>query len=101
MRLIALIIAFSLFSLSGTAEAQMSASKDAQYLATIKAVADFKINDEENLREIERLRENKRFNQKLQKMLDQLDNKRTKNSKNKRVLQILEEAGKEIYNILN
>lgn len=101
MRIMWLIIAFSVFSLSSTANAQMSASRDAQYLATIKAVADFKINDEENLREIEKLRENKRFNQKLQKMLSQLDNSRTKNSKNKKVLQILEEAGKEIYNILN
>ena len=50
--------------------AQYSASKDAQYLAVVKAVANYKINDEENLRQVEKLRENEAFNRKLQKMLE-------------------------------
>ncbi len=99
MRIIFLSIAAALL-LPVSAAAQMSASKDAQYLATIKAVSAYKINDEETLRDIERLRENKRFNNDLQKMLNKLQNTRTKNSDNKKVLQILENAGKQIYDIL-
>ena len=69
-------------------------------MATIKAVADFKINDEENLQAVEALRQNRAFNQKLQKMLNKLSNERTKNTTNRKVLQILEKAGKDIYNLL-
>lgn len=83
-----------------TVSAQMSASKDAQYLATIKAVSAYKINDEETLRDIEKLRQNKRFNSELQSMLNQLQNTRTKDSKNKKVLKILQDAGKQIYDTL-
>lgn len=86
--------------MSSPAAAQMAASKDAQYLATVKAVANYKINDEEELRNIERLRENEAFNRQLQKMMGKLQNTRTKDNKNQRVLQILKQAGKEIYDIL-
>lgn len=81
--------------------AQYSASKDAQYLAVVKAVANYKINDEENLRQVERLRENENFNRKLQKMLEKLSNSRTKDTTNRKVLQILERAGKDIYDLLD
>ena len=47
------------------AKAQYSSQKDAVYMATIKAVADYKINDEENLKNVEDLRQNKRFLQEL------------------------------------
>ena len=86
---------------AGDVNAQYSASKEAQYLAVVKAVANVKINDEENLRQVEKLRENTRFNEKLQKMLNKLDNSRNKDSKNRKVLQILERAGKEIYDLLD
>ncbi len=85
---------------SFSANAQYSSTKNAQYLATIKAVANYKINDEEEYRNVERLRQDARFNQKLQSMLNKLQNSKTKNSDNKRVLQILEDAGKQIYDIL-
>ena len=81
------------------AKAQTAASKDAQYLAIVKAVADFKINDEEHLRNMEKLRQNKRFYDKLKKMLSKLSNNRTKDSTNKKVLDILENAGKELDQI--
>ncbi len=81
--------------------AQYSASKDAQYLAVVKAVANYKINDEENLRQVEKLRENEAFNRKLQKMLEKLSNSRTKDTTNRKVLQILERAGKDIYDLLD
>ena len=83
------------------AYAQFSASKDAQYLATVKAVANYKIEDEELQRDIAKLRQNKAFNEKLQKMLDKLNNRRTKDAKNRKVLKILEEAGEQIYNLLD
>ncbi len=83
------------------AKSQFSAQKDAQYIATLKAVVNYKINDEENLSNIEKLRENARFNQKLQRMLDKLQNTRTKNSTNQKVYDIMIKAGKEIYNALD
>ena len=57
--------------------------------------------DEENIRNIERLREDRRFNEKVQKMLDKLSNNRSKNTTNRKVLQILEQAGKDLYNLLD
>lgn len=83
------------------ANAQYSASKDAQYMATVKAVANFKIEDEEISRDIAKLRQNKAFNEKLQKMLEKLSNRRTKDTTNRKVLQILEEAGEQIYKLLD
>lgn len=100
MRLSFMVLAAALLTFATPSAAQMSASKNAQYLATIKAVANYKIDDEEEIRNVERLRENERFNRQLQKMMSKLQNTRTKDSKNKRILQILEDAGKEIYDIL-
>lgn len=82
------------------ARAQYSSQMDAAYLATLKAVADYKINDEENLDEVEELRQDERFNKKLRKMLNKLDNRKSKNSENKRVYEILKKAGRDIYNEL-
>lgn len=100
MRISLIVLAIALLGFAAPSSAQMSASKNAQYLATIKAVADYKINDEEELRNVERLRQNERFNRQLQDMMSRLQNTRTKNSKNQRILKILEDAGKEIYDIL-
>jgi len=100
MRILPLVMAVTVLA-AGDVNAQYSASKDAQYLAVIKAVANVKINDEENLRQVEKLRESEAFNRKLQKMLDKLDNSRNKDGTNRKVLQILERAGKDIYNLLD
>lgn len=98
-RLIFLIIGLGVL-IGIPAHAQMASQKEAAYIATLKAVADYKINDEENLEDMEKLREDKRFNEKLQRMLNKLDNRRTKTGKNRRVYQILKRAGKEIYDEL-
>lgn len=82
------------------AMAQFAAQKDAAYLATLKAVTDYKLNDEEIVQDMEKLRQNEKFNQDLHKMLDKLTNSRTKTGKNRRVYQILQRAGKEIYDEL-
>ena len=71
------------------------------YMATPKAVVNYKINDEENLQQVESLRQNKMFNAKLQRMLNKLSNKRSKDTTNQKVLDILEKAGKDIYNLLD
>lgn len=64
-------------------------------------MVNYKIDDQENIRDIEALRQNRQFNEKLQRMLDKLSNERTKDAKNRRVLKVLEQAGEEIYKILD
>jgi uncharacterized membrane protein YheB (UPF0754 family) len=84
-----------------TANAQTASTQDAQYIAITKAVVNYKINDEEISKDIEKLRQHKRFNEKLQRMMDKLTNGKFKNSKNKKVMKILEEAGKELEKVLD
>ncbi|MFV0625740.1 MAG: hypothetical protein ACK5N8_00130 [Alphaproteobacteria bacterium] len=98
-------IYFSVFILSVLfsvpAEAQLSATKDAQYLIIAKVVADYKMQDEEFVNDIDSLRDNERFNRKLQRMLESISNSRSKDSKNRQIVNILEKAGKDIDKILN
>lgn len=100
MRLLIILSLLSLFAVP-SAEAQYAAQQDAQYIATLKAVVNYKIDDEENIKDIEALRENQMFTRKLTRMLNKLQNSRTKNSTNRRVYNILLKAGKDIYNELN
>ena len=83
------------------AGAQFTAQKDAQYMATLKAVTDYKINDEENIKNVEQLRQDARFNRKLVRMMDKLQNSRTKDSRNRRIYNILLKAGEDIYKELD
>ena len=101
MRLFVPVLALGLLAGVQEASAQFSAQKDAHYIATLKAVINYKINDEQNLKDIESLRQNQAFNQKLQRMLNKLQNTRTKNTTNRRVQQILEKAGQDIYRLLD
>lgn len=100
MKIIYLIL-FTFLIQIPCAKAQYAAQKDAAYIATLKAIVDFKINDEENLKELNDLRENKNFNKKLSHMMTKLSNRRSKNSKNEKIYKILLKAGKDIYNELN
>ena len=100
MRIIYFIIGCIVF-FSGVAKAQYSAQNEAKYMATLKAVVDYKINDEENYHDIESLRQNKRFNKELSEMLSKLSNRRTKNTTNSKIYKILLKAGKDVYNELN
>ena len=95
------IIFFALLLNISSAHAQYAAQKDASYIATLKAVLDYKMEDEENIKELASLRENKQFNLKLARMMTKLSNQRTKDSKNSRIYKILIKAGKDIYNELN
>ncbi len=101
MKIAGILIAVAVFLGANSAEAQYSSQKEAQYLATLKAVVNFKIDDEERLKDVEALRQNQSFNRKLQRMLNKLSNARTKNSTNRQVLKILEKAGEDIYKLLD
>ncbi len=98
-RLPILILAILLCNINSS-HAQFAADKDAAYLATIKAVADFKINDAEELDSVNRLRQDPKFNKKLYEMVQKLSNSRNKDAKNQRILKILKQAGKDIYDEL-
>lgn len=95
------IFVFAIFLCNiNVSSAQYAADKDAAYLATIKAVADFKINDAEELDSVNRLRQDPNFNKKLYEMVQKLSNSRNKDAKNQRILKILKQAGKDIYDEL-
>lgn len=81
--------------------AQFAAQREAQYMATLKAVTDFKMDDDENIKNVEQLREDARFNRKLARMMERLQNTRTKDSRNRRIYKILLKAGEEIYRELD
>ena len=100
MKYILFLCAF-LYIGSASAQAYSPAEMDAVYLATLKAVLDYKMNDEETLNNLQKLREDKKFNQKLQKMLDKLDNKKSKIGTNRRVYDMLKKYGQKIYQELN
>lgn len=94
------VMAWSILA-AGESAAQYSSQNDAKYMATLKAVVNYKIDDQENIRDIEALRQNRQFNEKLQRMLDKLSNERTKDAKNRQVLKILEKAGEDVYKVLD
>lgn len=95
------LVLFLVCLLSFAAKAQYAAQNDAMYLATLKSVINYKIDDEENLKNVEALRSNQYFLQDLSKMMAKLSNRRTKNSVNSKVYKILINAGKDIYKELN
>ena len=101
MKLTGVLIAAAVFFGANSAVAQYSSQKDAQYLATLKVVVNFKIDDEEHIKNVEALRQNQSFNRKFQRMLNKLSNARTKNTTNRQVLKILEKAGEDIYKLLD
>lgn len=83
-----------------SASAQTASLNQAKYVTTLKVIADHKMNDADLAPDIDRLRENERFNSTLKKMLAKLDNSRPNTAKNQKIMRILEKAGKEIYDEL-
>ena len=84
----------------GAAKAQMAALNKAKYIATLKVVADHKMNDESIVDDLDRLRQHERFKKELSKMVGKLDNSKPNEARNQRIMRILERAGREIYNEL-
>lgn len=83
-----------------SASAQTAALNKAKYVAVLKVITDHKMNDAELKPDIDKLREYDRFQQDLRKMMAKLDNSRPSEAKNRRIMRILEKAGKEIYDEL-
>lgn len=96
-----IFFAFFLFCFGARAQNYSSSMDDAIYLATLKAVLDYKMNDEQNLENLQTLREDEEFNQKLRKILSKLSNNRQKPFKDRRIYEMLIKDGKAIYNELN
>lgn len=83
----------------GTIGSSQNAIK-ARNLLMLQEVLNFKMQDETLAPEIAKLRENREFNTKLLKALNELDNKKIRNRKNNEVIDILNNAGSRIYNSL-
>ena len=83
------------------AMAQSATLNKAKYVATLKVVAEHKLNDDDLTKDLAKLRQSKKFKQDLNKMVEKLDNSRPSEAKNRKVMQILERAGREIYNEFN
>jgi hypothetical protein len=88
------------FLLAMPAEAQMATLNKAKYVTVLKVVANHKMKDKDLASDIDKLRENSKFKQELGKMLEKLDNSRPNDAKNRKIIRILEQAGKDIYNEL-
>ena len=80
--------------------AQSASLNQAKYLATLQVVSKHKMNDDSVVSDVEKLRNNDRFQKELVKMVSKLDNSRPSEAKNRKIIKILERAGKEIYNEL-
>jgi len=74
--------------------------KLARNLLVVKAVADFKIGDEKYAKNFETVENTRAFDRKMEKIMNALSNEKRRNSKNREVVQILNEAGEKLYNLL-
>lgn len=94
------ILVFLLMIFPNVVFAQSTVLNQAKYLATLQVVSKHKMNDASVLSDVNKLREYDRFQQELSKMISKLDNSRPNEAKNRKIMRILEKAGKEIYNEL-
>lgn len=83
-----------------SAQAQMAALNKAKYIATLKVVVNHKMNDADIVDDMEKLRQSARFKKDLEKIIGKLDNSKPNEATNRRIMRILEQAGREIYNEL-
>ena len=73
----------------------------ARNLMIVKEVTDFKMGDEKLSKYFDNLEDNKEYNKKMDKIFAKLKNDKTRNSKNQKVIDILNEAGAKIYNLMS
>ena len=100
-KIIFITTVFQLMTFSVIAAPVMSSQKEAAYFATLKAVLDYKMQDEKIKDDLEKLMQNKKFNAWLEKSLSELSNAKNKNGKNQNIYNILHDSGAQIYNQLN
>ena len=91
---------FLLFFIPTVAFGQSTSLNQAKYLATLQVVSKHKLNDESVVDDVNKLRKYEKFENELSKMVGKLDNSRPNEGRNKKIMRILERAGREIYNEL-
>lgn len=79
---------------------QATALNEAKYLATLQVISKHKLNDASIVDDVDKLRTYEKFEKELSKMVNKLDNSRPNDGKNRKIMRILERAGREIYNEL-
>ena len=94
------VLVVSMCFMTFSAEAQMAALNKAKYIATLKVVVNHKMNDADIVDDMEKLRQSARFKKDLEKIIGKLDNSKPNEATNRRIMRILEQAGREIYNEL-
>lgn len=94
------VIFLLMLTISSSANAQMTSLNKAKYIATLKVVTNHKMGDKDMVSDFERLRESERFKKDLEKMVGKLDNSKPNDLTNRKIMRILEQAGKDIYNEL-
>lgn len=89
-----------MFTISSSANAQMATLNKAKYIATLKVVTNHKMGDKNMADDFNKLRESANFKKDLEKMVKKLDNSKPNDLTNRKIMRILEQAGKDIYNEL-
>ncbi len=74
--------------------------KDARNIMIVAEVARYKLGDEKLAPEFAKLEYNKEYNKKIKIIMDKLNNNKYPDSKNRQVMNILNEAGNKLYNLL-
>lgn len=82
------------------AQAQMASLNKAKYVTVIKVVSDHQLDNKDIASDVDKLRDSSKFKQDLRKMLEKLDNEHPNTAKNRKIMRILEQAGRDIYNEL-
>lgn len=93
------VFCFVLGAASG-AMAQTASLNKAKYVTVLKVIAEHKMDDQELVADIDKLRQYDKFKKELVKMMNKLDNSKPNEIKNRKIIKILERAGKEIYDEL-
>ena len=73
----------------------------ARNLMIVKEVADFTMGDEKLSKYFDNSEDNKDYNKKMDKIFAKLKNDKIRNYKNQKVIDILNEAGAKIYNLMS
>lgn len=80
--------------------AQGASLNKAKYVTVLKVITDHKMNDEDIVDDVDKLRQHERFKKELTKMINKLNNSRPNEAQNRKIMRILERAGKDIYDEL-
>ena len=74
--------------------------RKARNLLFLEEIANYKLNDEELSDDFNAVEDSREYDEKLKKALKKLTNRKMKDSKNRKVMEILDDAGDRLYNLL-